>query len=222
MTSATSEHHLPNLPAWYRLLPKPPTEHNPALRRTSSLSQHHLFHDRSQNYASSGEDGPRRATVHVPESSNSTKTTQVYIGEPQRPSDGGSGSASPSVRGRSLEMAETQSHPAAVRSNSNSRENLCLCPASPKIPRPRNCEAICYTMIMEVLTGQQPSFCSVSINKLVSSRKIQVSRIRKYQRLLANNGVVCPPRPKRNGICLRKYVEIKITIITRCTKTFVF
>ena len=135
MTSATSEHHLPNLPAWYRLLPKPPTEHNPALRRTSSLSQHHLFRDRPQGHASSGDDGLRRNTVHVPESSRSTNTTQVYIGEPVRPANGGSGSASPSARGRSLDMTETQSR------NMNPKENLCLCPASPKIPRPRNCEA---------------------------------------------------------------------------------
>ena len=143
MTSAAGNHSLPNLPAWYRLLPKPQTEHNPALRRTSSLSQHHLFHDRSRDHVASGEDGLRRNTVHVPifENSNSaTATSREYIREPQRLADGGSGSTSPSGRGGSLEMAETQSHSAVVRTSSNPRENVCLCPASPKIPRPRNCK----------------------------------------------------------------------------------
>lgn len=143
MTSAAGNHPLPNLPAWYRLLPKPQAEHNPALRRTSSLSQHHLFHDRSQDHGTSGEDGLRRSTIHVPISENSNSTTATsreYIREPQRLADGGSSSTSPSGRGRSLEMAETQSHPAVVRTSSNPRENVCLCPASPKIPRPRNCE----------------------------------------------------------------------------------
>lgn len=141
MTSATSDHHLPNLPAWYRLLPKPPTEHNPALRRTSSLAQHHLFHDRPQDRASSREDGLRRNRVPVPESSKpAAAPSEAYIGRPRRSSNGGSGSTSPLVRGRSLDMAETESRPVGVRNNSNPRENFCLCPASPKIPRPRNCK----------------------------------------------------------------------------------
>lgn len=144
MTSATSDRHLPNLPAWYRLLPKPPTELNPALRRTSSLAQHHLFHDRPQDRTSSREDGLRKNTVPVPESSKSVAATSgEYIGGPQRSSNGGSGSTSPHLRGRSLEMAETDSRPVGVRNNSNPRENFCLCPASPKIPRPRNCKLAC-------------------------------------------------------------------------------
>ena len=142
MTSATSEHHLPNLPAWYRLLPKPVTDRNPALRRPSSLAQHHLFHDRSEDHASSSEDSPRRNTVHGTENSNSTAPPSGEdIGKESSNGGSGSGSVSPLTRSRSMEMAETQAHPTTVRTGSNARENLCLCPASPKIPRPRNCEA---------------------------------------------------------------------------------
>src|SRR5260221_8032982 len=125
-------------------------------------------------------------------------------GEPHQPADGGSGHPSPVVRGHSVEMTESQPQAASVPANSNSRENVCLCPASPKIPRPRNCEeSTTATKAWQALIVlQQHLFYSVNINNPVSLPRIQAFQIRKYQRLSGNNGVVCPLRPKRNGTCL--------------------
>ncbi|KIW73722.1 hypothetical protein PV04_01817 [Phialophora macrospora] len=172
MTSASSDHHLPNLPAWYRLLPKPPTEGYTALRRTSSLSQHHLFRDRYQDHASPGEDGARGNAVQVPPSKTSKPTTATspeHKGELQRPVNGGSGSASPPVRGRSLEMG-IHSHPPAVRNDSSSKENVCLCPASPKIPRPRNSFILFRQHQQASIIAQNPGIPNPEVSKIIGEQ----------------------------------------------------
>jgi hypothetical protein len=142
MTSTATDRSLPNPPAWYRLLPKPVNHGIPPLPRTSSLSQHHYF-DRSSGPPSGSEDGPRRNTVHVSERLKSfTVPSNGHIAETQETTNSGSGSASPAPRPRSVDMADVESQPPVTRSSSASRENVCLCPASPKIPRPRNCEIV--------------------------------------------------------------------------------
>jgi hypothetical protein len=143
MTSTATDRSLPNVPAWYRLLPKPAIHGIPPLPRTSSLSQHHYFHDRSSVLPPAREDGPRRNTVHVPERLKSIGVpSDEYIAETQETTNGGSGSASPASRARSVEMADVETQIPVTRSSSANRENICLCPASPKIPRPRNCEDV--------------------------------------------------------------------------------
>ena len=136
MTPST---HGPQPPAWYRLLPRPPTEHNPALRRTSSLSQHHLFPDPSPGHTSE-EDVPRRNTVHVLKSTNSTTNSATYIAGRHSTTDAVPETSIAAPRSRSLDMAEEPSQPGALLNRPHHREHLCLCPPDPKIPRPRNCE----------------------------------------------------------------------------------
>ncbi|ETI27849.1 hypothetical protein G647_00298 [Cladophialophora carrionii CBS 160.54] len=173
MTSASSDNRLPNLPAWYRLLPKPAAERYPALRRTSSLSQHHLFRDRSQDRAAAREDGLRRNTDHVPAhkgSMSTAATSQECIGELQIPANGHSGSASSPVRERSLEMAETGSEHPVGRSNSNPKENVCLCPASPKIPRPRNSFILFRQHQQASIIAQNPGIPNPEVSKIIGEQ----------------------------------------------------
>jgi hypothetical protein len=135
MTSLTNEP--PAAPAWYRRLPKPPTEHNHALHRTSLLSQHHIFHERPSDQGT-GEDASRRSTIHVPQTSHLMDRVEP---EGQQPAlSNGSRSTSPSKRSRSVDMAEDHSQAESAHGSTNARDHLCLCPSEPKIPRPRNCE----------------------------------------------------------------------------------
>ena len=136
MTPST---YAPQPPGWYRLLPRPPTEHNPALHRTSSLLQHHLFPDPSPGH-SSEEDVPRRNTIHGLEGSNSTADSATYIGGGCSTTNAVPESSVSAPRSRSLDMEKEQSQSGAFPNRSHPREHLCLCPPDPKIPRPRNCE----------------------------------------------------------------------------------
>lgn len=129
----------PYPPAWYRRLPRPPTEHNPALRRTSLLSQHHLFRGRSPVLPVE-EDVPRRNTVHLPESSNHSSALADHVERQEPAANGVLEAAPPSQRGHSLDMAEEPAKKVDLATSSQPREHLCLCPPDPKIPRPRNCK----------------------------------------------------------------------------------
>ncbi|OAP58167.1 hypothetical protein AYL99_07257 [Fonsecaea erecta] len=165
MTSAASDHHLPNQPAWYRLLPKPPTGHNLALRRGSSLAQHHLFRDRSPTGRAARQDG---ATVQLPERSShpATAVREEDIEQPRKTANGDSGSISPSRRGRSLDM-EIQP---AVSKSTHSREHICLCPASPKIPRPRNSFILFRQHQQSSIIAQNPGIPNPEVSKIIGEQ----------------------------------------------------
>ncbi len=139
LSAMTPPTHESSAPAWYRRLPKPPTEPNPTFRRTSLLSQHHLLHGRSPGRELE-ERAPQGSPVHAHKSSQPRNGSQEYIAALRLTTDGETETASSSKRGRLFSMAEegqTQAEPAS--STSNVREHLCLCPPDPKIPRPRNC-----------------------------------------------------------------------------------
>lgn len=67
----------------------------------------------------------------------------------------------------------------------------------------------------------QHSFFSASTNKQALLPRIQEFLIRRYQRLSENNGDICPLRPKRNGICSRKYVKRLQPLLQCLIKIFV-
>lgn len=69
--------------------------------------------------------------------------------------------------------------------------------------------------------SSQRSFFSASTNKPALLPKIQEFLIRRYQRLSENNGAICPLRPKRSGICSRKYVKRLQPLMQRLIKIFV-
>ncbi|KAL2431664.1 hypothetical protein ABEF95_012587 [Exophiala dermatitidis] len=133
-------------PAWYRRLPRPPTEHNLALRRTSLLSQHHLFPDRDRDLdrsprRASPEDVPRRNTVQLPHISEPVFSPAKHV-ETDKPTANGGPEHRASQLQRDhqhLEMAEERGkNNNALAIDAHPRDHLCLCPPDPKIPRPRN------------------------------------------------------------------------------------
>lgn len=140
------------LPAWYRLLPRPHTEALPSLARSSSLSQHHLVHAQSSDYPSA-EDGLRRNTVHFTKvGSKPSSTLTEYVEREQQGANGEAGVSSPLKQAIvSSEMTEQQPHSDPSKNAAHSRENICLCPPDPKIPRPRNCETAFSSLFIEVI-----------------------------------------------------------------------
>lgn len=144
MTSTSGD---PGLPAWHRQLPKPTVAAQPLLPRPSSISHHRLFADRPLGQGSH-EDGPRRHSVPFIATSTPAAAAPPPPSVPARDhvevhgtlARGGLGPTSPLIRHPDMEMTEASARPGDSNSSSISRENLCLCPPSPKIPRPRNCE----------------------------------------------------------------------------------
>ncbi|KAJ9608127.1 slightly ste11-like protein [Cladophialophora chaetospira] len=67
-------------------------------------------------------------------------------------------------------MAEIQSHPAATRPNSNPRENVCLCPASPKIPRPRNSFILFRQHQQSSIIAQNPGIPNPQVSKIIGEQ----------------------------------------------------
>ncbi|OQV02763.1 hypothetical protein CLAIMM_07905 isoform 1 [Cladophialophora immunda] len=65
---------------------------------------------------------------------------------------------------------ETQPHPAAVRKGSNSRENICLCPASPKIPRPRNSFILFRQHQQASIIAQNPGIPNPEVSKIIGEQ----------------------------------------------------
>lgn len=135
MTSATTEHPQP---AWYRRLPRPPTEHNPTLRRSSLVSQHRLSNAGSSDHGLAG-DGLSSVTEQFPETSKSIQMSGEDVGT-SLVALGGGHPATPAKSSQSLGTAEDHAQTGQASSNTIAREHLCLCPSEPKIPRPRNCE----------------------------------------------------------------------------------
>lgn len=247
MTPSTQEHR-PTHPtaALHRLLPNPATEHTaPALHRTSSLSEHHLFHDLPRPHPpalhSGREEIPvaRRSTVHFPHhhlsglsspgSGTSIPLRSMSISEHQD-SSGASSDRIPAHIGEMVNDHSSQhnnDHNASI-----SREHVCLCPPDPKIPRPRNCKSVlCLVPSLSQLSkfpeflfvaedsfpssacgrtcfnSLQHLFFSANINKQALLPRIREFLIRRYQRSSENNGDTSQPRPKKSGICSRKYVK---------------
>ncbi|KIX02124.1 uncharacterized protein Z518_08063 [Rhinocladiella mackenziei CBS 650.93] len=166
MTSST---HEPPAPAWYRRLPKPPTEANPALHRASLLSQHHLFHDRPLGPGLE-DDAPRRNTIHFPESSNSISSREEDAGR-QRPSgNGDSETASPPKGGPSLDTADIQPGGDILPNTPYLREHFCLCPPDPKIPRPRNSFILFRQHQQASIIAQNPGIPNPEVSKIIGEQ----------------------------------------------------
>ncbi|EXJ72959.1 uncharacterized protein A1O5_04108 [Cladophialophora psammophila CBS 110553] len=67
-------------------------------------------------------------------------------------------------------MAEPQPHSAAVRKSSNPRENICLCPASPKIPRPRNSFILFRQHQQASIIAQNPGIPNPEVSKIIGEQ----------------------------------------------------
>ncbi|KAJ4673907.1 slightly ste11-like protein [Exophiala dermatitidis] len=149
-------------PAWYRRLPRPPTEHNLALRRTSLLSQHHLFRDRdldrdrdrSSRHASP-EDVPRRNTTDKPTANGGLEHR-----------------ASPLQREHHhLEMAEERGkNDNSLTVDAHPRDHLCLCPPDPKIPRPRNSFILFRQHQQASILAQKPGIPNPEVSKIIGEQ----------------------------------------------------
>jgi len=162
------QEHPPPPPALHRRLPNPIADHSaPALHRTSSLSQHHLFNDLAPppppyHHQNGGEDNAavtRRNTVHFPqqhltEISSSGSRTDLAFRSMSAATHHAAADSDPSTVPRpshSEEMIDEQ--PSLQNQNRNAsiaREHVCLCPPDPRIPRPRNCK--------NLLTSVSPLF----------------------------------------------------------------
>lgn len=123
----------PRPPALHRRLPIPATSHGPVSRRSSALSQHHIFPDRQAAYEH-GENAVRRSTVHFPQST----TSRHSVGQDVT-------LRSMSTAGHELISRPDGDHSMQLdgeRAQHDTAHNVCLCQPDPKIPRPRNCEII--------------------------------------------------------------------------------
>ncbi|EXJ63940.1 hypothetical protein A1O7_00275 [Cladophialophora yegresii CBS 114405] len=67
-------------------------------------------------------------------------------------------------------MAEARSEPPVGRSNSNPKENLCLCPASPKIPRPRNSFILFRQHQQSSIIAQNPGIPNPEVSKIIGEQ----------------------------------------------------
>ncbi|KAI1608034.1 hypothetical protein EDD37DRAFT_936 [Exophiala viscosa] len=165
MTSGNPD---PPPPAWYRRLPRPPTEYNPTLRRSSLLSQHRLFHAGSSGHDTSG-DGLPGTTVQLPESSKSTEMSTEGIGRPLVAIEEGQ-PASHAKPSQSSSMAESQAQSLKAFDSSKPREHLCLCPSEPKIPRPRNSFMLFRQHQQSSIMAQNPGLPIPDVSKIIGEQ----------------------------------------------------
>lgn len=172
------QEHPPPPPALHRRLPNPIADHSaPALHRTSSLSQHHLFNDLAPpppppHHQNGGEDNAtatRRNTVHLPQqhlseiSSSTSRADLAFrsmsVAGHHASADSSSDTGPPPLHSGVM-LDEQPPQPNHDRNTSFAREHVCLCPPDPKIPRPRNCKnlfTLAFPLLM-CLTGRQSLF----------------------------------------------------------------
>ncbi|OAL25610.1 hypothetical protein AYO20_10385 [Fonsecaea nubica] len=65
---------------------------------------------------------------------------------------------------------ETQPHSTAGRKGSSSRESICLCPASPKIPRPRNSFILFRQHQQSSIIAQNPGIPNPEVSKIIGEQ----------------------------------------------------